>query len=663
MKKLHLVSILTLVSSLFSFCDAQYTTLHSFGGLDGAIPYSSLTLSGNKLFGMTITGGAYNYGCIFSMDTLGHNYKDVHDFDSIHGGQPFGALTLSRSKLYGLTSLGGTHDSDGVLFSVDTTGNNYKVLLNFDGANGAGPGASLTLSGYKLYGMTAGGGANNLGLIFSIDTNGGAYKDMLDFNGANGQYPEGNFTLSGHKLYGMTAGGGANNLGLIFSIDTNGAAYKDMFDFNGTSGASPGVALTLSGNKLYGMAVSGGANDTGCVFSIDTNGSSYKDIHDFNDTDGASPYGGLALYKGQLYGMTPFGGTYGVGNAFSIDTNGSNFNNMFSFSPININTGFLPFGSFTISASGKLYGMAEDGGYYGAGIVFSYGGCANTFVQPICIVTFDTSTNFTEVIWGRNSSPPAGGYGSYNIYKDTSAGFHLYGSTQLNALSEFTDTVIASGPVSYELSTVDSCGESALSAPQTSVYLSVTLGINSNTLNWTPYAGFTPTQYIIFRGLSQNTLVKLDSVANSIFTYTDSHPPIGAVYAVEAVSPNGACIPTTHGPNRRLMAALSGSFSNGVNTKLLGVQQVGTAISKLNIYPNPSSGIFTVNYSLNSPGNVRTTVVNELGQVVYDNTAQKNEGNITGQLNLENIASGIYSLRIQTDNTIIVRKMALVKNN
>lgn len=56
----------------------------------------------------------------------------------------------------------------------------------------------------------------------------------------------------------------------------------------------------------------------------------------------------------------------------------------------------------------------------------------------------------------------------------------------------------------------------------------------------------------------------------------------------------------------------------------------------------------------------KSPVVNELGQIVYDNTEQRNQGNVTEQVNLEGLAPGIYSLRLQTDNGIIMRKVAVM---
>ncbi|HSY77228.1 MAG TPA: choice-of-anchor tandem repeat GloVer-containing protein, partial [Bacteroidia bacterium] len=210
-------------------------------------------------------------------------YTILHTSTGIYGQDPWGSLTLSGGKLFGMMALGGTY-FDGVIFSMDTNGNNYKVLLNFNRTNGLSPYGSLTISGEKLYGMAHEGGAYNYGCIFCIDSNGANYKDLWDFTndtGTNGSSPLGSLTLSGHKFYGMTEfGGGVGNL---FSIDTNGRDYRNLhFFYNGTYSGSPMGSLLLSGGQLFGMTEGDGPN--GNIFSIDTNGNGYKDLFLFNGT-------------------------------------------------------------------------------------------------------------------------------------------------------------------------------------------------------------------------------------------------------------------------------------------------------------------------------------------------------------------------------------------
>src|SRR5947209_7436067 len=78
------------------------------------------------------------------------------------------------------------------------------ILHNFAGGSddGGNPSGSLTLSGTKLYGMTAGGGSNNGGTVFSMNIDGSGFALLHSFSG--GAY-YGSLTLSGSVLYGMTS--------------------------------------------------------------------------------------------------------------------------------------------------------------------------------------------------------------------------------------------------------------------------------------------------------------------------------------------------------------------------------------------------------------------------------------------------------------------------
>jgi uncharacterized repeat protein (TIGR03803 family) len=349
---------------LYSAVNAQYKILHIFNDTNGMNPWGSLTLVGSKLYGLTQYGGADKKGCIFSLDTNGSNYKDLFDFSPANGEYPeFTQLTYSEKKLYGMASEGGTHNA-GCVFSIDTNGNDYKVVFNFTGTTGWVPQGSVTISGNRLYGMTAQGGIDGYGCIFSMDTNGNGYKKLLDFNDSNGKQPYGDLTLFNNVLYGMTYYGGKYNDGVIFSIDSNGSGYKKLLDFNDSNGANPLGSLTLSGSTLYGMTQKGGSQNSGCLFSMDTDGNTYKDLYNF----GSFPFGSLILSGNTLYGMTPLGGQSAHGNIFSIDTNGNTYNNLFYFDKTD---GSLPQGSLILSGN-MLYGVTSGGALDNNGVIFAF---------------------------------------------------------------------------------------------------------------------------------------------------------------------------------------------------------------------------------------------------------------------------------------------------
>ena len=75
MKKQYIL-IISLLCLGIGTGKAQYAVLLNFDGTSnpqGTHPYSSLTISGKEIYGMTPTGGANDDGCIFSLDTNGNN--------------------------------------------------------------------------------------------------------------------------------------------------------------------------------------------------------------------------------------------------------------------------------------------------------------------------------------------------------------------------------------------------------------------------------------------------------------------------------------------------------------------------------------------------------------------------------------------------------------
>ncbi len=317
-----------------------------------------------------------------------------------------------------------------------------------------------------------------------------------------------------------------------------------------------------------------------------------------------------------------------------------------------------PWATPTVTTVYTVTAITACGTYHGYDTV-TVATCTNNFNEPICIVTVDTANNHPAIIWGRTNSPPL--TGSYTVYKENSSFVFMPIDNQpLNVLSDYIDTSSnpSLGPISYKLATDDSCGESALSPVHTTIYLTVTNGTNVNILNWTAYVGFVPSVYRIYRGPSMGALVKIDSVPSTILTYHDTLPPIGQIYLVQAVNPTSACIPSLtikhHGFSAKIR--LEGSLSNGYDTRVTGINSVVPEQVNLNIYPNPNNGMFTIESPID--GHWSVVVYNELGQIVY---IKKGVGEIHEQLNLENISTGIYSLKLQTTNGIAVKKLVKIK--
>ena len=298
-----------------------YTATSSPGGITKTGAASPITITG-------LTNGiAYTF-TVKATNSLGtgpasspsntvtpYELQVLHSFDGSDGSYPQGSLTLSGATLYGVANSGGTYNK-GTIFQINTDGSRLQVLHSFDGSDGAWPQGSLTLSGATLYGVAGGGGTYNKGTIFQINTDGSGLQVLHSFDGSDGSYPDGSLTLSGATLYGMASEGGTYNKGTIFQINTDGSGLQVLHSFDGSDGTWP-EGLTLSGATLYGVANSGGTYNNGTIFQINTDGSGLQVLHSFDGSDGAWPEG-LTLSGATLYGVASEGGTYNKGTIFSL---------------------------------------------------------------------------------------------------------------------------------------------------------------------------------------------------------------------------------------------------------------------------------------------------------------------------------------------------------
>ena len=216
-----------------------------FNHNDGSTPFTSLVLSGNRLYGAASSGGTYTHGTVFAINTDGSSFTNLYDFTGGNdGGNLQGGLILSGNTLYGTAEQGGTN-SVGTVFKVNTDGTEFAVLYTFSNSpDGAGPQAGLILAGNTLYGTTEGGGAlgpegfNSEGTVFAINTDGSGYRilhnftDLFGSGTSDGLQPYAGLILSGDTLYGTTRYGGTNSRGTVFAINTNGNDYAILYNLS-----------------------------------------------------------------------------------------------------------------------------------------------------------------------------------------------------------------------------------------------------------------------------------------------------------------------------------------------------------------------------------------------------------------------------------------------
>jgi uncharacterized repeat protein (TIGR03803 family) len=314
-----------------------------------------------------------------------------------NGSGPTGGLIQdSTGTFYGTTFWGGAYDF-GLVFSLDSAGNE-KVLYNFTGgSDGSHPWSGLVLdSAGNLYGTDTYGAAFNAGTVFRLSKNGKLTTLYTFTGGADGAYPRGGLVRdAAGNVYGVTQNGGDNSLtcfgfpgcGVAFKVAPGGKETTQHTFAMGTDGGFPYSALILdTAGNLYGTTEYGGesegvqcagATSFGCgtVFKIDPAGNETV-LHRFHwgvGVDGALPLGGLVMdAEGNLYGTTSYGGSvsacqgFGCGSVFKLDESG-NETLLHTFGHAD---GIGPFATLIRDADGNLYGTTYNGGKAGFGTVF-----------------------------------------------------------------------------------------------------------------------------------------------------------------------------------------------------------------------------------------------------------------------------------------------------
>jgi len=354
---------------------------------DGGSPEAGVVRdAAGNLYGTTFFGGlgtgcdidVAGCGLVFKVDPGGAE-SVLHVFGGAQDGwNPMAGVILDASgSLYGTTPLGGAHGF-GVVFKLDTSGNEAILHSFARGSDGANPSAGLTEdSAGNLYGTTQYGGrgcyGHGCGTVFRISAN-GQETILYRFTGFDGANPLGGVTVdSSGTVYGTTWLGGLYGYGAVFKIDRSGH-LKVLHSFSGGSdGANPmgGVVLDAAGN-LYGSTSAGGNSHFGTLFMIDAAGRESV-LHSFSGgTDGAYPYSNLILdAQRNLYGTASQGGCCGQGTVFEYSNGTLIALYGFSAAPNGLNPdGQIPMGGLTADSSGNLYGTTSTAGPDGWGTVF-----------------------------------------------------------------------------------------------------------------------------------------------------------------------------------------------------------------------------------------------------------------------------------------------------
>ena len=85
----------------------------------------------------------------------------------------------------------------------------------------------------------------------------------------------------------------------------------------------------------------------------------------------------------------------------------------------------------------------------------------------------------------------------------------------------------------------------------------------------------------------------------------------------------------------------------------------GSAITNLDVYPNPSRDIFNVTFTSEDAQDLEVRVINVVGEVIYTENLEQFIGEYTKQVDLATYTKGVYFLEITTNNGVVNKKLIL----
>lgn len=352
----------------------QYICHYHFNQSSGYNPQGSLAKANNGLFyGITLQGGANNWGTLYSFDIATNTFQKIIDLDGTTGCVPHaGMIAAANGLLYGTTTEGGAGGGYGTLFSFNPVNNMLTVLYSFVNSDGMSEADLVQTASGALYGTTNNGGIYNRGILFSYELISSAFSIEHNFTSTSGNTITGNlFEAPNGILYGMTASGGANLKGTVFSFNVSTSLLSLLFNFTDSTGYAPlGGLLLLNPSTLVGIT-SRGVDPSGGIFSYDLISNTFHKVYNFNGhLNGQLGRGNLIKpATGNLFGMTSLGGFGNNGIIFKIDSSLSHLEKLadFEFS----SDGYQPMNYLTNDGHGKYFGNTT-GGNFGMGTIFSY---------------------------------------------------------------------------------------------------------------------------------------------------------------------------------------------------------------------------------------------------------------------------------------------------
>ncbi len=246
------------------------------------------------------------------------------------------------------------------------------------------------------------------GLVFTMNTDGTNYSSKKEFMQSWGQGVD---VIDGQDgyLYGIAAGNGLSSAkSAVFKISYDGKRYKSLYVFiNATDGYAPRYRPVLHSNGyLYGVCELGGTNNNGTLWRIAKDGTDFSVIEAFSQSiDGVNgAYGSVTVgADGKLYGIAS-GGTSGDGALFKINAVAP-----YNFTTVSLtaaSSGKSPRATLYQASNGSFYGVCDKGGSQNLGTIFKLVPSTGAAIGIVTGVLSFNGTNgispISTLVEGRN---------------------------------------------------------------------------------------------------------------------------------------------------------------------------------------------------------------------------------------------------------------------
>ena len=191
-----------------------------------------------------------------------------------------------------------------------------------------------------------------------------------------------------------------------------------------------------------------------------------------------------------------------------------------------------------------------------------------------------------------------------------------------------TPSTLTSGSISYYVSQ-NLCGEGSRAAIVVNINAIPTITVNSLTV----CGGHTAT---------------LTASGGNSYLWSDNETTTSISF-----------VPTA-GTSYTVTGTVSGCSSSAVAKvdMCTGISEI-TNTQSVFVFPNPSNGEFTVSISNTNFNSLNITVVNMLGQEVYNASLKNNNSNFITGIKLDNLSDGIYYLRLNIGTDVIIQKLII----